>query len=400
MMLEYRRCKTLSSTYSNRLKRAQIHLSIMGYTVLIYIRDFTLKVIVLIGLIFFLFMESAVAKPLVVRTVTVASRQDAETILTRMRRDTPLPTGAKGIGQVRVLSQKQVAVLPRFLRDTIRLLKVGEHTRIIRENESYSIYQVTTFENYLQAQSFYEQGKIRGAVQKIEKDLIINPDHIRSLALLGRIFEERGEYDRAAEGYRQLIVFNPGSPFGFQKIGRIHEIEKRWDQAVENYEISLEIDSEQHEVLNNLALIYAVHRNQIERGVRLIKKALRLQPNFKKYQDTLLKLREMKVARSSILETRQAKKKGSNSVKTDLIKNENLHRMVKQKPTSSNLRRELPVPPNEKTESHGQIDKQEKGKRLHEVRLEISTLVVMNPSLQIKKQNNQIKILKLLGLMK
>lgn len=367
---------------------------------LIHFLAFLIKQFVFIVLICIFFVELVAAKPLVLRIATVASRQDAETILTRMRRDTPLSIGARGIAQVRVLSQKQIEALPRFLKDTIQMLKVGEHTRIIREKEAYSIYQVTTFENYLQASSLYKQGRIREALQSIEKDLIINPDHIRSLTLLGRIFEERGEYRRAVEGYRQLIGFNPDSPFGFQMIGRVYEIEKRWDQAVENYEISLKLDPEQHEILNNLALIYAMHRNQIERGIRLIEKALRLRPNVKKYEATLLKLKEMQVARPSTPQMKRAKRKKSRLAKTDLVKREKIHLAVEEKPTPATIRRQLPVPPANQLKPLEQSSDQENKKRLHEVHSGIGSLRIMSPSLQEKEQKNKIKTLTLLGLMK
>ena len=75
-------------------------------------------------------------------------------------------------------------------------------------------------------------------------------------------------------------------------IGRIFELEKRWDKAIKSYEFGLELNPRQHDVLNNLALLYAVRRGDPKKGLSLIERALALRPKTAEYLDTLAQIRK------------------------------------------------------------------------------------------------------------
>lgn len=225
--------------------------------------------------------------PPVLRAVVVSTRETAETILARMDRETPLALGARGIAEVWTLSPGQVQGLPPEVRSLLAGLSLGEHSGIIPESRGYSIYQATTFDFYRQAWELYGRGRKTEALQMVEKDLILNPDHTRGLALNGRIHEDRGEYRQAAEAYQQMIGFHPESAVGYRLIGRVHELENKWDLAAERYEESLRRDPQQHDVLNNLALLHARRLGEPQRGLALAERALALRPETPEYLDTL-----------------------------------------------------------------------------------------------------------------
>ena len=227
-----------------------------------------------------------------VRVVTVSDRRAAETILSRLAKDAPLALGARGIAKVRTLLEKQIRALPSEVRNDLADLPMGGHTRIVTDGEAYSIYQRSTFDFYRQAWALHKAGKNGKALLKVERDLILNPDHAKGLALIGRIYEQRREYRRASEAYQQLIGFHPNSSLGHRMIGRIFELEKRWDKAINSYEFGLELNPRQHDVLNNLALLYAVRRGDPKKGLSLIERALALRPKTAEYLDTLAQIRK------------------------------------------------------------------------------------------------------------
>ena len=123
------------------------------------------------------------------RVVTVSDRRAAETILSRLAKDAPLAMGARGIAKVRMLSEKEVRALPPEVRNDLADLPLGGHTRIVTDGEAYSIYQRSTFDFYRQAWALHKAGKNIEALRKVERDLILNPDHAKGLALIGRIYE-------------------------------------------------------------------------------------------------------------------------------------------------------------------------------------------------------------------
>ena len=227
-----------------------------------------------------------------VRVVTVSDRRAAETILSRLAKDAPLALGARGIAKVRTLLEKQIRALPSEVRNDLADLPMGGHTRIVADGEAYSIYQRSTFDFYRQAWALHKAGKNGKALRKVERDLILNPDHAKGLALIGKIYEQRREYRRASEAYQQLIGFHPNSSLGHRMIGRIFELEKRWDKAINSYEFGLELNPRQHDVLNNLALLYAVRQGDPKKGLSLIERALALRPKTAEYLDTLAQIRK------------------------------------------------------------------------------------------------------------
>ena len=425
------------------MKKTITSLTCLVSRVLRYFLALSIQFIVFIGLIIHPNFEAVAADRLAVRVVTVVSRKDAETILTRMRRDTPLALGARGVAQVRTLTRKQIDALPQGVRDTMKSLEGGEHTGIIRGEQAYSIYQATTFDHYREGWALYRKGKTLEAIRKVEKDLIINPDHAQGLVLLGRIFEERGEYRRGVEAYRQLIGFHPNSALGYRMLGRIYEIEKKWNQAAENYEASLELDSRQHDVLNALALIYALRQNQPERGLPLIEKALRLRPNTPEYEDTLAWVRkalkgpkQTRIAKAVKIEKKPApspapKEPKSNSAESRVIKSnpsepktansnakpspargpyafppppvlrerEKLRFEAKEWPPPLDVRSQLPVPP-VLMDPPAQDGNGKNGDQLHDVLPERGVLYVMNPSLRVEALKDAGKALRFLGSVK
>ncbi len=114
------------------MKKTITSLTCLVSRVLRYFLALSIQFIIFIGLIIHPNFEAVAADRLAVRVVTVVSRKDAETILTRMRRDTPLALGARGVAQVRTLTRKQIDALPQGVRDTMKSLEGGGHTGIIR----------------------------------------------------------------------------------------------------------------------------------------------------------------------------------------------------------------------------------------------------------------------------
>ena len=269
---------------------------------------YQIQLIVIIVLTMFISSPVLGETRTVLRAVTVPKRKTAETILSRMAKETPLALGARGIAEVRTFSPEQAKRLPPPVRAAVVDLPLRGHTRIISGSRGYSIYQLTTFDFYRQARELYKRGLKTKALHKVERDLILNPDHANGLALIGSIYEDRRQSRRAAEAYQQLIGFHPGSAMGYRLIGRVYESEKRWNLAAENFEKSLKRGPKQPDVMKNLALLYTLRLGKPQRGLSLVEKALEFKPGTPEY---LLGLAEIQRKLGRVKEARKTEEKAA-----------------------------------------------------------------------------------------
>ncbi len=269
----------------------------------------SIKHIGAIGFIFSFFFSALAAEEAVLRVVTVPVRETAERILSRLESETPLAIGTKGVASVETLSSGQVKRLPPSVQEIVADLLAGKHSGIFRTDLGFSIYQKTTFKFFREAWRHYQNGDGKDALAKVEQHLILNPDHEKGLALIGKLYEDEGQYRRAAEAYQQLIGFHPKDALGYRLIGRVYELEKKWNLAAENYEEALKRDSKQHDVLNNLSLIYANRLGDPQKGISLIERAVKLSPKTPEYLDTLAEIQEEVGRGDEAAETRKEAKR-------------------------------------------------------------------------------------------
>ena len=127
-------------------------------------------------------------------------------------------------------------------------------------------------------------------VARAETDLLkaigLNPDLPGPYLLLAQVYVASKEYQQALQKLNDLVGRTNDAP-AFLQIGAIHEQLKEYGPARDAYEKVLTINPRSTPALNDLAYIYAVQLNKIDRAYELAQKARELMPYNPHVGDTL-----------------------------------------------------------------------------------------------------------------
>ncbi len=118
------------------------------------------------------------------------------------------------------------------------------------------------------------------------KAIDLNPDLPSPYLLLAQVYVTSDKYQEALQKLNALVARTNDVPASLQ-IGAIHEKLKQFDAARDAYEKVLSINSNSIPALNNLAYIYAVQLNKIDRAYELAQRARELLPYNSNVADTL-----------------------------------------------------------------------------------------------------------------
>jgi tetratricopeptide (TPR) repeat protein len=130
------------------------------------------------------------------------------------------------------------------------------------------------------------QTNLARAETDLLKALDLNPDLPGSYLMLADVYVATGNNQEALQKLNALVARTNDAP-AYLQIGAIHEKLKQYDQARDAYEKVLTINSNSAPALNNLAYIYAVQLNNIDRAYELAQKARDLTPYNPNAGDTL-----------------------------------------------------------------------------------------------------------------
>jgi tetratricopeptide (TPR) repeat protein len=110
-----------------------------------------------------------------------------------------------------------------------------------------------------------------------------NPDDLEAITALGNIYRSRKEYKEAAEVYSKAIakIKEPTkqnwSLFYFRGIS--YERSKEWPKAEADLQKSLELYPDQPQVLNYLGYSWVDQGINLDKGIKMIRRAVELKPN-------------------------------------------------------------------------------------------------------------------------
>jgi tetratricopeptide (TPR) repeat protein len=125
---------------------------------------------------------------------------------------------------------------------------------------------------------------------RAEADLLkaidLNPNLPSPYLLLAQVYVRADKYQEALQKLNDLVGRTNDVP-AYLQIGAIHERLKHYDQACNAYEKVLSINSNSTPALNDLAYIYAVQLNKIDKAYELAQRARELLPYNPNVGDTL-----------------------------------------------------------------------------------------------------------------
>ncbi len=165
--------------------------------------------------------------------------------------------------------------LERYLMDTCASLK-----RKIAANEKLSENSISNNANamewYSKGNQEGEKGNYKKALKHYKKAVEIDPNFTFAWDNLGVTYRKLEEYDKAIEAYQNSLKINPKGKTPLQNIAIVYAYKKEFDKALEAYNRLAEIEKDNPEVYYGMGLIYFQYKNDNEKGLQNICRALRL----------------------------------------------------------------------------------------------------------------------------
>ena len=144
---------------------------------------------------------------------------------------------------------------------------------------------------------YLKQGRFSEAQILLEQVVDRWPDAIWAHFRLGGLFMRLKWPERAAPAFKYVVDQQPNTREDYAlyieahgALGNAYYEMKDYPAAEEFFKKAIELNPADHSSLNNLAWVYAVQGIQLEEGLRLSRRSLRLNPDSPVYLDTLAEL--------------------------------------------------------------------------------------------------------------
>ena len=139
-----------------------------------------------------------------------------------------------------------------------------------------------------QAQLLDTSGKYDAAAEQYRQIIAAHPKFLRARSLLAESYQRNHQVEKAVQVLEDsLTVAKAGDAAMIQLfLGKIYEDQNRLEPAIASYQAAMTQDSVKAYALNNLALLYALRRNDLESAMPLAEQAEKLDPRHPAIQDT------------------------------------------------------------------------------------------------------------------
>ena len=114
---------------------------------------------------------------------------------------------------------------------------------------------------------------------------------------LGLLYQRLKWGEQAEKAFQKILETDPETDLELKlfvdahaALGNVYYDQEKYEEAVATYSKAIELNPRDHSSLNNLAWVYAVQGIQLEEGIRLSSRSLRLRPDSPIYLDTLAEL--------------------------------------------------------------------------------------------------------------
>ncbi|MBN1869167.1 MAG: tetratricopeptide repeat protein [Candidatus Omnitrophica bacterium] len=122
-----------------------------------------------------------------------------------------------------------------------------------------------------------------------ERTLKYNPDNVRMINNLAKVYLDRGRQEDAVAMMKRCIKIRPRAVEGYNNLGSFYRDLGRNEEAVAVLKKALEINPEQKETHNNLGLAYAA-LGRLQEAIGSYQKAISLRPDYAKAYNNLANL--------------------------------------------------------------------------------------------------------------
>jgi len=144
------------------------------------------------------------------------------------------------------------------------------------------------------AKAYQGKGQIDNAIAEYEQIIKISPYDAKTYNILGDIYKAQGDTEKTIYYYKKAVMLDPANSALREKLGDSYRDKGMQDEAIAEYEqsqaqalASIEGDSKDPWVYNNLAWFYVQKKIKPKEAVSLAEKAIKMSPNNGAILDTL-----------------------------------------------------------------------------------------------------------------
>jgi tetratricopeptide (TPR) repeat protein len=199
--------------------------------------------------------------------------------------------GPRKLPEARAAFEKSLQIAPDYLPAAEQLINLDlaghnykEATALAQAQIGKSPKAAEPWE--LMARIDLAQTNAARAETNLLKAIQLNPDLPKPYILIAEVYCATDKYEEALQKLNGFVA-RTNDVTALLEIAAIHEKLKQFDAAGEAYEKALSVRSNSVPALNNLAYIYAVQLNKIDKAYELAQKARDLAPNNPNVGDTL-----------------------------------------------------------------------------------------------------------------
>ncbi|MBI9073488.1 MAG: tetratricopeptide repeat protein [Melioribacteraceae bacterium] len=121
----------------------------------------------------------------------------------------------------------------------------------------------------------------------LEKSVILNPEDFTSRMAYGFVLQQLDEQDKALIHLNKALSLNPKSVQVLGTLGMIYDDKEDWKNCFKYYEQAIQLDSNDATILNNYAYSLSKNDIELEKSLRMVQKAVDLEPENSSYLDTI-----------------------------------------------------------------------------------------------------------------
>ena len=140
--------------------------------------------------------------------------------------------------------------------------------------------------HYMLGLSAWKSGDLAKSEQAFEKALSIDPNHVKTLVNLSRVFIDQKRYDDAIVRLTRASEIDPESPQVHRLLGRTYHDQGKTDEAVAAYRRAIELNELDAWSLNNLGLLF-LETARAEDAVPLLTRAVELRQEVPAFHNNL-----------------------------------------------------------------------------------------------------------------
>jgi Flp pilus assembly protein TadD len=181
------------------------------------------------------------------RIIVALNGSDAASILSELRQGKDFPYLAKtrsidekSKASCGYLGEVEINTLDKPIQEALSRLSPGETSGVIQLSDSrYVIVQKTDVHYLTEGEKAFAAGDFDAAEKDLIRHVQLNPDSVKALAMLGKIYEAKKDFAKAEKLYRQAISYDPSAVLIYERLGRELLLQGQYGKARELYQEGL-----------------------------------------------------------------------------------------------------------------------------------------------------------------